>query len=99
MKDLSYKQAIEILNEIDWENHDQELALNMAIQELNKYIPKEPIQPKDKIRYGMGYDYHDYYCPTCGEFLEPEPKGNRLKEESALSKCGCCNQKIKWEKQ
>jgi predicted SprT family Zn-dependent metalloprotease len=72
-----------------------EEALDMAIKALEKDIEKEPVQTH--VRYGMGYEYHDYFCPTCDELLAPEPKGNRWKEEGGWSRCRNCGQKIKWE--
>ena len=43
-------------------------AVDMAISALEKQIPKKPEQPKIP-RYGMGYEYYDWCCPTCGRFL------------------------------
>lgn len=64
-------------------------ACDMAIDALKKQIPVKPVKSKEE-RYGMGYVYHDWICPTCGRFLahEPEKSGNRH------CKCG---QAIDWE--
>lgn len=70
-------------------------ALTMAIQALEKNIEKEPVQTH--TRYGMGNEYHDFYCPSCDAFLTPEPKGLRWKQEGGWSRCSSCFQKIKWE--
>lgn len=70
-------------------------ALDMAIQALKKNIEKEPVQTH--ARYGMGNEYHDFYCPSCDAFLAPEPKGLRWKQEGGWSRCSSCFQKIKWE--
>lgn len=70
-------------------------ALDMAIQALEKNIEKEPVQTH--TRYGMGNEYHDFYCPSCDAFLAPEPKGLRWKQEGGWSRCSSCFQKIKWE--
>lgn len=39
-------------------------------------ISKKPVKSKEP-RYGMGYEYYDWVCPTCGRFLayEPNPDG------------------------
>ena len=52
-------------------------AMELAVEALEKQIPKKPVQDK-KPRYGMGYEYYDWVCPTCGCFLahEPQRKGN-----------------------
>ncbi len=52
-------------------------AKRMAIAALEKQLPEKPIKSKVP-RYGMGYEYHDWVCPTCGTYLAPEPqrKGN-----------------------
>lgn len=70
-------------------------ALDMAIQALEKNIEKEPVQTH--TRYGMGNEYHDFYCPSCDALLAPESKGLRWKQEGGWSRCSSCFQKIKWE--
>lgn len=60
-------------------------ALNMAIESLEKQIPKKPVKSK-KPRYGMGYDYYDWECPTCGNFLAFESDFGRLKK---IHHCKC----------
>lgn len=46
---------------------------------------KYPI--KSKIpRYGMGYDYYDWICPTCGNFLAFEPDIDHISQR--CQKCG-----------
>ena len=64
-------------------------TMRMAINALEKQIPMKPVKSKEE-RYGMGYVYHDWICPTCGRFLAPEPTrtGNRY--------CRC-GQAIDWE--
>lgn len=44
-------------------------ALDMAIQALEKQIPKKPMRIE---RNAMGWEYRDYYCP-CGKFIGAEP--------------------------
>ena len=63
-------------------------AFDMAISALEKQIPKKPEQSKIP-RYGMGYEYYDWYCPTCGRFLA---------FESSNGDHHCtCGQAIEWE--
>ncbi len=69
-------------------------ACLMGIVALEKDIGKRPIQPH--TRSGMGYDYHDYYCPVCNTFLVHEPEGEKWKQEIGWSRCGKCGQKILW---
>lgn len=48
-----------------------ELALEqngICIEALEKQIPKHPVQSNEP-RYGMGNEYYDWICPTCGEWL------------------------------
>lgn len=95
---MTAKEAIEILDILSAEyypNAPEKEALDMAIKKLEKDIEKEPVQTH--VRYGMGYEYHDYFCPVCDELLAPEPKGNRWKQEGGWSRCENCFQKIKWE--
>lgn len=64
-------------------------AFELAITALQKQIPKPPIHSKTP-RYGMGYEYYDWTCPTCGAFLASEivKKGPHH--------C-ICGQNITWE--
>ena len=63
-------------------------AFDMAISALEKQIPKKPEQSKTP-RYGMGYEYYDWCCPTCGRFLA---------FESSKGDHHCtCGQAIDWE--
>lgn len=65
-------------------------ACEIAVDAMKKQIPQKPVKSKE-ARYGMGYAYYDWVCPTCGNFLafEPEKKGNHH------CKCG---QAIDWGK-
>lgn len=72
----------------------QDEAIKIALDVLSKQIPMLPVQPKECVRYGHGYDYHDYYCPSCGGFLAFEPEGDRL---SGQSRCPYCGQIISWD--
>ena len=64
-------------------------AVDMAINALEKQIPMKPIKSKEE-RYGMGYVYHDWICPTCGRFLAPEPA------QTGNHHCKC-GQAIDWK--
>ena len=68
-------------------------ACEMAIEALEKEIPKSVAQPKELVRYGMGERYDDYGCPLCGTFLASEPQGNQQK---GLTRCWKCGQIVKW---
>lgn len=68
------------------EIHDE--SVELAVDALRKQIPQKPVQSKEP-RFGMGYEYHDLVCPTCGKYLAPEPtyKGNHHCE---------CGQNLDW---
>ena len=68
------------------EIHDE--SVELAVDALRKQIPQKPVQSKEP-RFGMGYEYHDWVCPTCCKYLAPEPtyKGNHHCE---------CGQKLDW---
>ena len=67
-------------------------ALNMAIKALEKDTPKAPKQ-SDIPRYGMGYEYYDWYCPTCNKFLAHECDSERHR----IHHCEC-GQRLDWGK-
>ncbi len=73
---------------------EQDEAINIALKALASRVPLPPIQQVGKIRYGMGYAYHDWYCPTCGCFLAYEPEGYSKQGES---NCKKCQQRISWD--
>ena len=64
-----------------------EEAIDMAIEALEKQIPMEPVKSKTP-RYGMGYVYHDWECPSCGGFIAFEPDVTRLQKKYRCDKCG-----------
>ena len=76
---------------VGWcENHCKlPKAFNMAVDAMRKQIPVKPVKSKEP-RYGMGYEYYDWECPTCGGFLAPEP----ARSGDHHCKCG---QAIDWE--
>ena len=64
-------------------------SFGMAIDALEKQIPVKPVKSKEE-RYGMGYVYHDWICPSCGRFLAPEPT------QTGNHHCKC-GQAIDWD--
>ena len=66
-------------------------AIDMAIKALEKDAPKAP-KKSDTPRYGMGYEYYDWCCPSCGKFLAYECDSEREK----IHHCRC-GQRLKWE--
>ena len=50
-----------------------------AIEKWNRRAESTPVPPvkNPEPRYGMGYEYHDWYCPSCKRLLayEPDIKG------------------------
>ena len=77
--------------------HEIVEAYVMAIRELSKDINKEPIQPH--IKYIGGEEHHDFFCPTCGEFLAPESHGLEYKRVGYFGICPSCGQSIIWKKE
>ena len=67
-------------------------ALDMAIQALEKDTPKAPKQ-SDIPRYGMGYEFYDWYCPTCNKLLAHECDSERHR----IHHCEC-GQRLDWGK-
>ena len=61
-------------------------ALDMAIKALQKDIPIKVAKSKEP-RFGMGYEYYDWVCPTCGWYLAPEPAIKNIPR-----RCGHCGQ-------
>ena len=66
-------------------------ALDFAICAIKKQIPQKPMQSKE-ARFGMGYEYYDWVCPTCGKYLAPE-----FANRSNIHHCKC-GQAIDWSK-
>ena len=64
-------------------------AAEIAVDAMRKQIPQKPKKEKEP-RYGMGYAYYDWICPTCGRTIafEPAISGNHH------CKCG---QAIDWD--
>lgn len=58
-------------------------ALGLAIQALEKQIPKKPTEINDECGY--------FECPTCGDLIYAE--GARFKEHKY---CLSCGRKLDW---
>jgi hypothetical protein len=64
-------------------------AAEIAVESMRKQIPQKPKKSKEP-RYGMGYTYYDWICPTCGKKIAFEPAVDK--------KHHCiCGQAIDWE--
>ena len=62
-----------------WDNDVK--ALKMAIEALEKQIPKEPLNREDRSEISYGY------CPCCSNIID---------DWNDLRYCGECGQAIKW---
>lgn len=40
-------------------------------------VAKKPMRCTEP-RWGMGYDYYDWICPSCKYFLTPEPNWRNI---------------------
>ena len=62
---------------------DVDDACDMAIQALEKQIPKKPI-----------FYAHDYYCSVCNSIV-----GNNEFEWKRFKYCDTCGQKLDWSEE
>ena len=53
-------------------------------------IEKRPIKDISNPRYGHGYEYFDWICPTCHKFLSFEPAFDKIPR-----RCHSCGQLLK----
>lgn len=78
-------------------NDDSMTALQMAIEALEKQIPKKPM----KIIDPFGTELYTLKCPICGICIAcGNNSGGRLKKWTINSKCSYCGQAIdfsEWE--
>lgn len=101
---MTENEAIEWIKELKDSEEIQEFyyvesfikAFDMAIQALEKQIPKKPMRIE---RSAMGWEYMDYYCP-CGKFIGAEPhiKSILEKGEIPVKYCDNCGQRLDWGK-
>ena len=66
-------------------NAEYHSSVIYAITAVSREFAKKPIKD-EHIRSGMGYEYHDWICPTCKSFLAYEPAFSMIKERCL--KCG-----------
>lgn len=62
--------------------HERELAFNLALEALEKQMPKKPIRPYEDIKL--------YFCPHC-------EMGVNINFET-IDNCYHCGQKLDWTK-
>lgn len=92
---MKIEEAIKILQvakaEIEWSAPlDYQDAIDMAIEALEKQMPKEPILEGDGYADGeMVYDI--WYCPRCDMDYDAEYEKH--------DHCPVCGQKILWEEE
>lgn len=85
---MTYKEAIENLKILKISEDDSSVGklkiqtYNIAIEALEKQIPKEPLNREDKSEISYGY------CPCCSD---PIDNWNDIRY------CGECGQAIDWE--
>lgn len=90
---MTAKEAIEAIKVmkgfVEWELPlDTQMACDIAIEALEKQIPK---RPKKEISY---CDYiFDYFCPNCDCFI------TNTYEEEYVEYCDECGQKIDWSEE
>ena len=63
---------------------NQKEAFQIAINALEKQIPKKPIEMKPTDKLLNGY----YACPVCHGWVGMDEYSNKY--------CGCCGNKIDW---
>ena len=83
-------EAIQFDLEIGGEIHFQVLcdAFNVAIQVLEKQIPKKPIIKQSKY-------CNAYHCPVCNGYIRStNTRIEVILEENIF--CGVCGQKLDW---
>ena len=86
LKVTFYKDLIENSKSFSEEDNDtwanDVKALKMAIETLEKQIPKEPLNREERSEISYGY------CPCCSNIID---------DWNDLRYCGECGQAIKWE--
>lgn len=85
---MTYKEAIENLKILKISEDDSSVGrlkiqtYNIAIEALEKQIPKEPLNREDKSEISYGY------CPCCSNIID---------NWDDIRFCGECGQAIDWE--
>jgi len=77
----------------DWDNYSALVAaLEMAVEALEKQIPKKPKSIKEDYN-----EYMDLYCPTCGHdvgMYDAETGYSYMDNESNPRMCAKCGQSL-----
>lgn len=84
---MTYKEAIEFLNTDDFHSAGFGKATEIAIEALEKQIPKL-IKTNGKYMKDFGIEPCDQvFCPSCGKRIRVKYKGKF---------CDKCGQRLKW---
>lgn len=67
-------------------------GIDCVIESLKRQVGENI---KTKIRYGMGYEYNDCYCPSCNQFICYEPERDEYSKKMMC--CFTCGQKFNWK--
>ena len=86
LKNMRLYMQIEDKNNDCKFTEDDYKANEMAIQALEKQIPKKPVN----------YDKHYYKCPCCNEDLEIDNDMLFVYDEEPPKFCIKCGQKLDW---
>lgn len=66
--------------------------IELAIEALEKQIPKKPKQMLEPIRKHFNTGVNGFYCPICNSDLLDM-------DNDCFEYCPCCGQKIDWSEQ
>jgi hypothetical protein len=89
---MTLEEAIAYFKDMNECTYGDVEPIQMAIEAIEKDTPKAP-KKSDIPRYGMGYEYYDWYCPTCNKFLAHECDSERHR----IHHCEC-GQRLDWGK-
>lgn len=103
-------EAIQFDLKIGGEIHSQVLrdAIDVAIQSLEKQIPKKPILKNGESRSFVDYEneygeykvtkWQDWVCPICGWFVGQRynRSQNHSHDQRKCNYCNECGQKLDW---
>lgn len=91
---MTNEEAIDVLNNTAWLGTDVGIkvypAVKMAVEALEKKIPKKPIF--DGRISGALY----WYCPSCNEVVKAHIADAPILNEYNHDHCGGCGQAIDW---
>lgn len=98
---MKIEEAINVLKDERYPNAVREElleaneALDMAIEALEKQIPKEPIVLL-KDEDGYAYQFEHYLCPDCKNIFAQRPQGSKAPLYTPKY-CHDCGQALKWD--